>query len=148
MYFLPFVLFHNSKIYHHQVVDKWENQRRIVVWRFSIYQQPNPFRLLESWENQRRFCGLVFFHISTTMSMSAPAPMCDTGFQSVHQHLCDRYGKEGHLLQDVKVGFQLHRRCFVVLHFSLQSTMDVCYLCHHSNLVGCLCFNYRHCATQ
>jgi hypothetical protein len=24
--------------------------------------------------------------------------MCDTEVESVHQHLCDRYGKEGHLL--------------------------------------------------
>lgn len=74
-------------------------------------------RLLESWENERRFCGFVFFHISTTNSISAPAPMCDTIVEIVHQHLCDVYGKEGHLLQVVKIDFQFHRRCFVVLRF-------------------------------
>ena len=105
-------------------------------------------RLLESWENTRRFCDLVFFHISTTKSISAPAPMCDTMLCIVHQHLCDEYGKEGHLLPVVKIVFQLHRQCFVVLHFSLQSTMDLFILCYYSCLIRCLCFYNSQGATQ
>jgi len=70
--------------------------------------------------------------------------MCDTIFEIVHQHLCDQYGKEGHLLLNVKVDLQLHRLCFVVLHFSLQSTMDVSILCDHPGLIGCSCFYHCH----